>query len=149
GAGMHMSAPIRVGVPPHDLATVVSWGVRDGAGRFAGVVAAVASWPPFARAFADLADQPNQTVALVNHAGDVLALDQAHWPGPREAPSRPPFLRDGGVDDEPEGGWRDVAGFMVTKAAIPVPRVYVLAGQPLTDILRPWSRRLLVAAALV
>ncbi|MGD9510146.1 MAG: ATP-binding protein, partial [Geminicoccaceae bacterium] len=149
GAGMHMSAPIRVRVPPHDLATVVSWGVRDGAGRFAGVVAAVASWPPFARAFADLADQPNQTVALVNHAGDVLALDQAHWPDSREAPSRPPFLLDGGVDDEPEGGWRDVAGFMVTKAAIPVPRLYVLAGQPLTDILRPWSRRLQVAAALV
>ena len=149
GTGMYVGQRITSRVRPGETIVPLSWALRDGKGQFVGVLAVVGNWQSFVEGFDDLAGRPEQTVALANAAGQVLVVDATHWPSSAEMPPRPPFLA-GSLAAARAGQERiAVAGHVVASATLPSLGLTILAGEPLASILRPWTHRVQVAAALV
>ncbi len=147
--GMDIAAPLISRIPPHQRIVPVTWSIRSAAGEFAGVVAVAASWRLYAEAFTDLTSRDDQTVALTNDDGDLLAVD-TRWSSDRTEPPPPPFLTGRPHPTAAkEAGPEIVAGYMLSRAEVPGLGLQVVTGQPVAAILAAWWLRTELVAGLI
>ncbi|MFZ1427118.1 MAG: ATP-binding protein [Geminicoccaceae bacterium] len=149
GPGLVVGEPVTSRAAPHQRLVPFGWALTDSAAKFAGVIAVAASWQPYATFFANLTNGPEQTVALIDGAGRLYALDALHWDNPNEEPLRPLFLKDA---DSPNGlpaGAGMVGGYLVDRADVPGVDLHVVSGIPLTAILQAWWVQVHIVTGLV
>jgi signal transduction histidine kinase/ActR/RegA family two-component response regulator len=142
--GMLIGTPMVWELAPDQQIVPVSWPIIDSGGKFAGVIAVGASWRLYAQVFASLASRPDQTVALIDGARRLYALDEQHWEDQNEQPPRPAFL----LNRDEQGG--DVVGeFLVAQADVTGFDMRVVAGMPLATVLKEWWLRVYLAVGLI
>ncbi|MFZ1426607.1 MAG: ATP-binding protein, partial [Geminicoccaceae bacterium] len=146
--GMTIGAPIVSRIPPHERIVPVTWAIRHADGRFAGIVAAVASWRSYPQTFVDLASQADQVVALISATGQLYAVDN-RWSTVLEDPPRPPFLDGPPFQHAASGNPEIVNGYMLARADVRGFAMQVVTGQPVASVLRGWWLRAELAAGLV
>ncbi|MFZ1430550.1 MAG: ATP-binding protein [Geminicoccaceae bacterium] len=147
--GMVVGEPVISRFPPYQRLVPISWALTDAAGKFVGVIAVAASWQPYATFFASLTTGPEQTVALLDGAGRLYALDAHHWQNQAEEPVPPPFLEGADSPDWLPAGAGMVGGYLVDRADVPGLGLQVVTGVPLTAILQTWWLHVYLATGLV
>ncbi|MFZ1430198.1 MAG: hypothetical protein WAS21_25920, partial [Geminicoccaceae bacterium] len=148
-SGMIVGAPMISRFPPYQRVVPLSWGLTDPEGKFAGVIAVAASWQSYAMFFASLTNGSEQTVALLDGAGRLYALDAHHWQKQAEEPVPPAFLEGADSPGWLPAGAGMIGGYLVDRADVPGLGLQVVTGVPLTTILQPWWLYVHLATGLV
>ena len=147
-AGMFIDEPLISRTLPHRRIVPISWSLHGPRGEFAGVVAVIASWRPFADVFAKLVTRPLRSVSLIDRDGKVLAVDARYWSDSDLTPEMAPFLAGPDVRLPIVAGTAISDGKLFARADVQGVGLRVVAGAPLEAILRSWRLRIYLTAAV-
>ncbi|WP_159711023.1 hybrid sensor histidine kinase/response regulator [Geminicoccus flavidas] len=145
--GMAIGDPVISRYPPFRRIVPVSWPLRSATGQLAGVVVVRANVDLYARMFADLLAEPEETIALVDGSGELYALDARHWPHFDAAPPRPPALDEWLRSGTAAAGSMVLAKHVVSVAEVGELGLWVVAAKPAAALLAEWRVHVTIAIA--
>ncbi|HWL69149.1 MAG TPA: ATP-binding protein [Geminicoccus sp.] len=146
-SGMAIGHPLTARAWPYSRIVPVSWPLRSATGQLVGVVMVRANVDLYARMFADLLADSEETIALVDGSGELYALDARHWPRVDVAPPRPPGLDEWLRSGTAAAGDMKLAEHVVSVTEVGELDLWVVAAKPAAALLAEWRMQVAIAIA--